>query len=111
MLASLIVLRASVQAATTPAPLPPDDPSISPGFVGFLATFLVAVAAVLLILDMVRRVRRVNYRAQVREQLEAEQAASAEDPSEFSQDVSAAPDAVTEPAASIEAATNGESRP
>ena len=63
-------------------PLNPDpsasaDPAntfYSPGIVGFLGTFFVVVGAILLILDLVRRVRRVNYRAQIQERLVAEQA-------------------------------------
>jgi hypothetical protein len=52
---------------------PQFDPNmVTPGFVGFIATFGVAVAVILLVIDMVRRIRRVNYRAQVREQLENE---------------------------------------
>lgn len=49
-----------------------DPDLVTPGVVGFVATFLVIVAVVLLILDMVRRIRRVNYRAEVRQQLEVE---------------------------------------
>lgn len=49
------------------------DPNmVTPGFVGFIATFGVAAIVILLVIDMVRRIRRVNYRAQVREQLENE---------------------------------------
>ncbi len=53
----------------------PDPDSVTPGVIGFIATFGVAVVTLLLVVDMVRRVRRVNYRAQVREELEAELAA------------------------------------
>lgn len=60
----------------TPAPLVPPssvpDDAVTPGAWGFAITFAVIVAVVLLIIDMVRRVRRINYRAAVREQLEAE---------------------------------------
>jgi hypothetical protein len=63
-------------------PLNPDpsasaDPAntfYSPGIIGFLGTFFVVVGAILLILDLVRRIRRVNYRAQIQERLAAEQA-------------------------------------
>lgn len=62
-------------------PLNPDpsasaDPAntfYSPGIVGFLGTFFVVVGAVLLILDLVRRIRRVNYKAQIQQRLAAEQ--------------------------------------
>ena len=49
-----------------------DPNTVTPGFVGFIATFGVAVIVILLVIDMVRRVRRVNYREQVRRQLEQE---------------------------------------
>lgn len=49
-----------------------DPNTVTPGIWGFVVTFLLMVVVVLLILDMVRRIRRTNYRAQVREQLEAE---------------------------------------
>lgn len=50
--------------------------SVTPGWLGFLAIFLVAVAVILLCIDMVRRVRRVRYRGEIREQLESERAAA-----------------------------------
>jgi len=53
----------------------PDPDTVTPGIIGFVATFGIALITVFLIIDMVRRVRRVNYRAQVREELEAELAA------------------------------------
>lgn len=68
---SAIVLR----AATPPAV--PDESLVTPGPWGFAITFLVALAAVLIIFDMIRRVRRVNYRADVRQRLEDEAAAEA----------------------------------
>jgi hypothetical protein len=63
-------------AVPTPVPEYTGDPDIvTPGAVGFIITFLVAALTVLLIIDMVRRVRRVRYREQVREELAAERAA------------------------------------
>ena len=59
----------------SPVPTPPpgfDEDTVTPGVWGFVITFLVIVAVVLLIVDMVRRIRRVTYRAQVRERLEKE---------------------------------------
>ena len=53
----------------------PDPDTVTPGVVGFIVTFLVIVATLLLVLDMVRRVRRVNYRDQVQAELQAEVAA------------------------------------
>jgi hypothetical protein len=62
---------------TTPSPIPEftgDADAVTPGVIGFVAIFLIAVATVLLVLDMTRRVRRVRYRAEIRERLEAEAA-------------------------------------
>ena len=47
----------------------------SPGVIGFIAVFLMMVAATLLILDMVRRVRRVRYRTEIQEKLAREASA------------------------------------
>jgi len=49
-----------------------DDDLVTPGVWGFVVTFVVVTAVVLLIVDMVRRVRRVNYRAEVAALLDAE---------------------------------------
>ena len=63
--------------AATPAPDQDFDPTtVTPTWVGFAVTFLIAVATVLLIMDMVRRIRRVRYRAEVLEKLEAEKLAA-----------------------------------
>ena len=56
-----------------------DPNTVTPGIWGFVLTFLVMVAVVLLILDMTRRMRRVNMRAQVQAQLAAEAEAAARD--------------------------------
>ena len=41
------------------------DPSqISPGLIGFLATFAIVVVSVLLFLSMTRHLRKVSYRSQ-----------------------------------------------
>jgi len=62
----------------TPVPEEGIDPNIvTPGVVGFLLTIGVAVAVVLLVVDMTRRIRRINYRAQANEKLDAEEAAAA----------------------------------
>jgi hypothetical protein len=58
-------------------PTPTTDPAntfYSPGTVGFLAVAFITLAAVVIIFDMVRRVRRVRYRAEVQEKLAAEAA-------------------------------------
>ena len=53
----------------------PNKVYYSPGVIGFVAVFLMMLAAVLLILDMVRRVRRVRYRSEIQEKLANEAAA------------------------------------
>lgn len=59
----------------TPVPDPNFNPdTVTPTWVGFAVTFLIAVATVLLVMDMTRRVRRVRYRDEVRVKLEAERA-------------------------------------
>lgn len=67
-------------------PNPVDDPlvppfegdpnTVTPGVAGFFAIFLVAVASIFIIVDMSRRIRRVRYRGEVRERLEAERLAA-----------------------------------
>lgn len=52
-----------------------DPQLVSPGVVGFVATILVTIATVFLLIDMVRRMRRVNMRAEINKKLDAEQAA------------------------------------
>ena len=62
----------------TPIPTPTmtvDPNSVTPGPAGFLVIVLVVIAVVLLIWDMNRRIRRVRYREEVREELDAEEAA------------------------------------
>jgi hypothetical protein len=44
-----------------------DADQVSPGFLGFLFTLFVVVIMFFLIRDMVKRIRRVRYRAQVEE--------------------------------------------
>lgn len=60
-----------------PNPSASPDPAntfYSPGLVGFLGTFILVVGALVIIWDLVRRIRRVNYRAQIQERLATEQA-------------------------------------
>ena len=47
-----------------------DPNSVTPGVIGFVVTFAVMIAVVLLVLDMVRRVRRVRYRSEIAETLD-----------------------------------------
>jgi Na+-transporting methylmalonyl-CoA/oxaloacetate decarboxylase gamma subunit len=65
----------------TPMPMPSmtvEPDSVTPGFIGFAAVVIVVIAVILLIWDMNRRVRRVRYREEVRQELDAEEAAARE---------------------------------
>lgn len=69
----------SALLAATPTPSPSVDPAntfYSPGTICFIATFGMAAGAVFLIFDLVRRVRRVRYRAEIQAKLDAEAAGS-----------------------------------
>jgi hypothetical protein len=64
-------------AMSTPGPDEGLDPNtVTPGVSGFIVTFLFAVVVVLLVIDMVRRTRRVSHRAAVNAKLDAEEAAA-----------------------------------
>ncbi len=74
-----LFLQWITEVTPTPTPLPViNEDMVTPGVVGFLVTFLIAAATVLLIIDMTRRIRRVRYRAEVQEQLKAERGESSE---------------------------------
>jgi len=66
-------------AATNPTPSPtpsiPSEDVTTPGPWGFTAIFGVGIVVVLLLVDMMRRIRRVRYRAEVAEKLDAEERA------------------------------------
>lgn len=64
-------------AAATPTPTAPGvDPNlVTPGVIGFVATLFLILATIVILLDMNRRTRRVTYRAQIVERLDAEEAA------------------------------------
>ena len=47
-----------------------DPNSVTPGVIGFIMTFGVMIAVLLLVLDMVRRVRRVRYRQEIADRLD-----------------------------------------
>jgi flagellar biosynthesis/type III secretory pathway M-ring protein FliF/YscJ len=65
------------EASSTPSPSPTDvDPNaVTPGVGGFVLIVILAVVVVFLVWDMMRRIRRGRYRAEVREELDAEQLA------------------------------------
>ena len=68
-------------ATEAPSDVVIDDTWYSPGVVGFLATFGVAAAAIFIIFDMTRRVRRVRYRAEIVQKLDLEEQATKTPPS------------------------------
>jgi len=72
-------LAAVFTATPTPTPVPDGTDDVGPGVWGFVVTAFVAVLVILLIVDMVRRMRRVRYREEVAAQLDAEQAAAGDD--------------------------------
>jgi hypothetical protein len=61
--------------AQMPTPVA-DDTYNSPGTIGFIITFAVAVGAVFLFFDMNRRIRRTKYREEIREKLAQEELSS-----------------------------------
>jgi hypothetical protein len=46
--------------------------NVTPGVIGFIATAGVSIAAILLILDMNRRMRRLRYRQEAKDNVDAE---------------------------------------
>lgn len=78
-----------LRLATTPTPMPTptlrdgiSEDQVTPGLLGFIMTAFFVVATALLIVDMVRRIRRVRYRAQVEEERLAAAAAAEVDAEE-----------------------------
>lgn len=75
-----------IALATAPAPSPTpslrpglSEDQVTPGMWGFIMTAFFVLATTLLIVDMVRRIRRVRYRAQVEEERMAALAAAEQD--------------------------------
>ncbi|MBD8660229.1 hypothetical protein IFT72_08510 [Frigoribacterium sp. CFBP 8754] len=68
-----LLAQPSTPSPTLPASTVPDE-AVTPGVWGFVAIAFVAIATVLIIVDMTRRVRRTRYRGEVRERIEAERA-------------------------------------
>ena len=80
-----------IALATAPAPTPTpslrpglDQDQVTPGLLGFLLTAFIVVLTALLIVDMVRRIRRVRYRAQVEEERAAAEEAGLDDAGQWS---------------------------
>jgi len=65
-------------ATATPTPEQTVDPTlVTPGPAGFVVIALLAVAVVALVWDMMRRIRRGRVRADINEELRAEEQAAA----------------------------------
>lgn len=84
-----------LRLATTPTPLPTptlregiSEDQVTPGLLGFIMTAFFVVATALLIVDMVRRIRRVRYRAQVEEDRIAAAAAADVEAADAAEDAS-----------------------
>lgn len=74
-----MLVASSVTALLAVAAEEEFDPNdVTPGVEGFVITFIVMAVVLLLVLDMVRRIRRVNYRAEAQERLDAEERAARE---------------------------------
>jgi predicted nucleotide-binding protein (sugar kinase/HSP70/actin superfamily) len=63
-----LILRAEEEA---------DQIAASPGTIGWIFTFAMAIGSGFLIFDMVRRIRKVRYRDEIAKELAEEQAAKA----------------------------------
>jgi hypothetical protein len=72
MIHALHALLLDVDTPPTPPAYEGDPNLVTPGVVGFIITAAIAIITVLLVLDMVRRIRRVRYRAAVQEDIAAE---------------------------------------
>lgn len=75
-----------IALATTPSPTPTpslrpglSEDQVTPGTWGFVLTAFIVVLTTFLIVDMVRRIRRVRYRAQVEEAQMAVETGGADD--------------------------------
>lgn len=60
-----------------PTPISADE--VTPGWIGFTITAVFAIVVILLIFDMVRRIRRVRYRGEAQERIAAELEANRRD--------------------------------
>jgi hypothetical protein len=71
----MTLLLRLLAAVPTPSPSPTDfnEDTVTPGWEGFTAIFLLALVVVFLIIDMTRRIRRLRYREEIRAKLAQEQ--------------------------------------
>ncbi len=70
------LVRVAADATPTPTPTLKVDPElVTPGPWGFAVIAFLAIAVVLLIWDMLRRIRRARFRSEINEELDAEELA------------------------------------
>lgn len=75
----MLALSALGRIESTPIPTPQVDPDlVTPGIWGFVAVVFIAGAVVLLVSDMLRRIRRGRVRIDLQAELDAEASAAAE---------------------------------
>ena len=68
----MLTLLLAATPSPSPSPLPQADPSLgSPGFIGFVFTFVLALVVIGLALLMTRELRKVNRRARLAAAAEA----------------------------------------
>lgn len=83
---------AAATATPTPTPSMIDPEQVTPGAWGFVITAFVAVVTILLVWDMIRRIRRGRVRADLLDELEAERQADSAVEATETDDEDIAPD-------------------
>lgn len=88
------LLAAIAAAEATPTPVQTVDPElVTPGPWGFAVIALLAVVVMVLVWDMLRRIRRGRVRADIADELAAEKAQQDEEPGDAAAPDSGRPDA------------------
>jgi hypothetical protein len=72
LLASRVIVWIADPTPTPSSAYSGDENLITPGVIGFAITAFVAIATVLLMVDMTRRMRRLRYREEIRQKIAAE---------------------------------------
>ena len=86
---------AAATATPTPTPSMIDPARVTPGAWGFVITAFVAVITIVLVWDMIRRIRRGRVRADLLDELEAERQADGAVEATETDDASVDPDEPT----------------
>lgn len=113
MISFTSLAHSAILWTATPSPEPSLYPEfdgdvnlVTPGVIGFAATLFIAVATLLIITDMNRRVRRVRYRELAQEAIRNEQALADADATATIDDGATDTDTSTPAAASDEASSS-----